>query len=265
MMAQTIGFIGSGMIGSVLARLAVAAGFNVVVSNSRGPDTLADFVAELGPLARAARIVEAAEAGDLVVAAVPMSAYTSLPAEALRGKVVIDTMNYYPERDGQIPDIDAAKLTTSEMIQQHLEGSKVVKALHNLDFHHLFTNARPRGDANRTTLPLAGDDAEAKERVAQFMDAIGYDSIDIGSLSESWRIEPGTPIYVWPYVPKIPEGWSEEEAKRWYLEKSGEQVSAAQAKELVAKASRTHPVGGFIDELPPQHITLVTEVMSGRK
>jgi predicted dinucleotide-binding enzyme len=264
-MTQTIGFIGTGMIGSALARLAVAAGYNVVLSNSRGPDTLAELVKELGPRARAASIVEAAEAGDLVVATVPMSAYQNLPIEPLKGKVVIDTMNYYPHRDGQIPDIDAAKLTTSELIQKHLKGAKVVKALHNLDFHHLFTNARPRGDANRTTLPIAGDDAEAKKKVAQFMDAIGYDSIDVGSLSESWRIEPGTPIYVWPYVPKIPDGLSEEEAKRFYLETSGDPVSATQAKDLVAKAVRSQPVGGFAEALPREHIALVTETVSNRK
>lgn len=264
-MTQTIGLIGTGMIGSALARLAVAAGFNVVLSNSRGPEALAELLAELGPRARAAAPAEAAKEGDLVVAAVPMSAYRSLPVEPLRGKVVIDTMNYYPQRDGQIPDVDAAKLTTSELIQQHLEGARVVKALHNLDFHHLFTNARPHGDAARTTLPIAGDDAEAKEKVAQFMDAIGYDSVDAGSLSDSWRIEPGTPIYVMPYVPKIPDGLSEEEAKRFYLETSGDPVSAAQAKELVAKAVRSHPVGGFVEALPREHIALVTEVLSNRK
>jgi len=194
-----------------------------------------------------------------------MSAYRSLSVEALRGKIVIDTLNYYPHRDGHILDIDAAKLTTSELIQQHLEGAKVVKALHNLDFHHLFINARPHGDVARTTLPIAGDDAEAKAKVAQFMDAIGYDSIDTGSLSESWRIEPGTPICVWPYVPKIPEGLSEEEAKRFYLETSGDPVSAAQAKDLVAKAVRSQTVGGFAEALPPEHIALVTEVLSNRK
>jgi predicted dinucleotide-binding enzyme len=264
-MTQTIGFIGTGMIGSALARLAVAAGLNVVLSNSRGPGALAELLAELGPRARAATSAEAAKHGDLVVAAVPLNAYRSLPVEPLRGKVVIDTMNYYPQRDGQIPDIDAAKLTTSELIQQYLEGAKVVKALHNLDFHHLFTNARPHGDPTRTTLPIAGDDAEAKEKVAQFMDAIGYDSVDIGSLSDSWRIEPGTPIYVWPYVPTIPEGLGEEEAKRWYLEKSGAPVSGDQARELVAKAVRSHPVGGFTEALPPVHIALVLEVMRKRK
>jgi hypothetical protein len=207
----------------------------------------------------------AAEAGDLVVATVPLKAYRSLPVDSLRGKVVIDTMNYYPSRDCQMPDIDAAKLTTSELVQQQLQGAKVVKALHNLDFHHLLTNACPRGDANRTTLPIAGDDAEAKEKVAHFMDAIGYDSIDIGPLSESWRIEPGTPIYVWPYVPRIPDGLSEAEARRVYLETSGAPVSRDQARELVAKAVRSRPVGGFAEVLPPVHLVLVAEAMNKQR
>jgi predicted dinucleotide-binding enzyme len=264
-MTQTIGFIGTGMIGSALARLAIAAGFNVVLSNSRGPDTLAELIAELGSGARAATPAVAAEAGDLVVATVPLKAYPSLPVDSLRGKVVIDTMNYYPSRDGHMPDIDAAKLTTSELVQQQLQGAKVVKALHNLDFHHLFTNARPRGDANRTMLPIAGDDAEAKEKVAQFMDAIGYDSIDIGPLSESWRIEPGTPIYVWPYVPTIPDGLNDKEARRLYLERSGPPVSQDQAREFVAKAVRSRPVGGFVDALPPVHLALAAEAMSKQR
>jgi len=148
-MTQTIGFIGSGQIGSALARLAVAAGFNVVLSNSRGPDTLAKLLAELGPRARATTPAEAAKAGDLVVATVPLQAYRNLPVEPLRGKSVSDTISYYPVRDGQIPDIDAGKLTTSELIQQHLKGAKVVKALHNQDSPHLFKNARPHGDPTR--------------------------------------------------------------------------------------------------------------------
>ena len=261
-MTRTIGFIGTGMIGSALARLAVATGMNVVLSNSRGPETLGELVAELGDRARAATPAVAAEAGDLVLATIPLKAYRSLPVDSLRGKVVIDTMNYYPSRDGQMPDIDAAKLTTSELVQQHLRGAKVVKALHNLDFHHLLTNARPHGDADRTTLPIAGDDAEAKKQVARFMDAIGYDSIDVGALSESWRIEPGTPIYVWPYVPKIPDGLSEEEARRLYMETSGAPVSRDRAKELVAKVTRSGPVGGFAEVLPPVHLALVAEAMS---
>jgi 8-hydroxy-5-deazaflavin:NADPH oxidoreductase len=265
LMIKTIGIIGSGMIGSALARLTVRAGFNVVMSNSRGPETLAGLIAELGPRARAASVVEAAEVADLVIATVPMHAYIMLPADQLVGKIVIDTMNYYPSRDNRIPDIDAAKLTTSEMIQQHLKGSKIVKALHNLDFHHLFTNARPHGDVNRTTLPIAGDDVEAKEKVAEFMDAIGYDSLDIGTLSDSWRIEPGTPIYVLPYMPNIPDGLTEEEAKKWYVEHSGDPLSATQVRELVEKAVRTFPVGGFPEELPAFHTDMVAEIYKNRK
>lgn len=264
-MTQTIGIIGSGMIGSALARLTVKAGFNVVISNSRGPESLAGLIDELGSQARAASVTEAADVADLVIATVPMHAYEMLPADHLIGKIVIDTMNYYPSRDNRIPDIDAAKLTTSELIQQHLKGSRVVKALHNLDFHHLFTNARPHGDANRTTLPIAGDDTEAKKKVAQFMDAIGYNSLDIGTLSDSWRIEPGTPIYVLPYMPNIPDGLTKEESKKWYVEHSGDPLSAEKVKELVDIAVRSFPVGGFPEALPAVHTDMVAEVYKNRK
>lgn len=262
-MTQTVGIIGAGMIGGALARLSAAAGLDVLVANSRGPESLAALVGELGGHGRAVTVSEAARASDLVIAAVPMSAYAGLPVEDLEGQVVIDTMNYYPARDGVMPDIDAKKFTTSEMLQSHLSGSKVVKALHNLDFHHLYINARPHGHPERTTLPIAGDEASAKAQVAGFMDMIGYDSIDIGPLSESWRIEPGSPIYVWPYVPAIPQGLSEAEARRSYLQ-SGPPVSHAAARDLVAKADRAAPVGGFSEVLPKEHVALVREVFQSR-
>ncbi|GAN82534.1 NADPH-dependent F420 reductase [Novacetimonas hansenii] len=265
-MTQTISFIGTGMIGSALARLTAAAGYNVVLSNARGPESLASFVAELGPKARAATAEEAADAGDLVIAAVPLGAYKSLPADHLAGKIVIDTTNYYPSaRDGHFPDIDAAKLTTSEMIQAYLKNSKVVKALHNLDFHHLFTNARPAGDPERTSLPIAGNDVDAKKKVAEFMNAIGYNAVDIGTLADSWRIEPGTPIYVWPYVPHVPEGLNEADARKWYLEKSGDPLSPAQVKEIVEKTERHFPVGGAPEDLPAIHVALVGEIYKSRQ
>ncbi len=263
-MTQTIGIIGSGLIGTGIARLAVTAGFNVVLSNSRGPETLGELIAELGPHTRAATTIEAVKTGDLIVAAVPLLAYDKLPVAALKGKIVIDTMNYYPMREGQMPDIDAGTLTTSELVQQHLKSAKVVKALHNQDSVHLFKNARPPGDAHRTTLPIAGDDVEAKENVAEFMDAIGYDSIDIGALSESWRIEPGTPIYVWPYAPKVPEGLSEEEAKRYYLDTPSKPVSVIQAKNLVEKAVRKRPIGGFPEDLPPVWIAIISDLQKSK-
>ena len=250
-MILTIGFIGSGAIASALARLSVAAGLNVVMSNSRGPETLTDLVHELGDRARAATPEQAARAGDLVVLATPFNAYDKLPVESLNGKIVIDTTNYYPIRDGQIPVLDAAQLTSSELVQRHLKGAKVVKALNHLDAYHLFLNARSHNKSTCTTLPLAGDDSEAKEAVMKFMDTIGYNAIDMGLLSESWRSEPGTPIHVCPYAPSVPEGFSGEEAQDWYTKTPGTPVSAAQAKDLIAKAVRPLPVGGSPNRLPP--------------
>jgi predicted dinucleotide-binding enzyme len=195
----TVGFIGSGMIGGTVARLSVAAGHNVVMSNSRGPQTLTGLVAELGPLARAATGQQAAEAGDLVVVTIPLKAYRSVPAKPLAGKVVIDTMNYYPQRDGQITELDAGSVTGSGLLQRHLPDSAVVKAFNNIFFRHLQSLARPAGAADRSFLPIAGDDQEAKAAVTALLDSIGFGAVDTGSLADSWRQEPGTPVYGSPY------------------------------------------------------------------
>jgi 8-hydroxy-5-deazaflavin:NADPH oxidoreductase len=192
---STIGFIGSGHIGSTLARLAVAAGYQVVVSNSRGPETLADLVTELGPNARAATAAEAAQAGDLIVVSVPLRAYLDIPVEPLAGKTVIDTCNYYPERDGHIAELDAATTTSSELVQKHLPASHVVKLFNNIFFQTLSTLPRPAGAPDRTSLPIAGDDANAKAEVTTFLNAIGYDALDAGPLAEGWHWQPGTPAY----------------------------------------------------------------------
>src|SRR4051795_2845748 len=153
-----IGLIGSGNIGSTVARLAVEAGHDVVLSNSRGPETLTDLVKQLGPRARAATAAEAAAAGDIVVVTVPLKAYRQVPVEPLRGKVVIDTNNYYPDRDGHLPELDDEETTTSQLLQQHLPQSQVVKAFNNIYVSHLATLARPADDPERTVLPIAGDD-----------------------------------------------------------------------------------------------------------
>jgi 8-hydroxy-5-deazaflavin:NADPH oxidoreductase len=197
----TIGFIGSGHIGGTVARLSVAAGHQVVLSNSRGPDTLKDLVAELGPLARAATAAEAAGAGDLVVISVPVLAFGKMPAGPLAGRVVLDTCNYYPQRDGQIADLDSGKLTSSELLARYLPGAAVVKVFNNLFYRHLESLARPAGDPSRSFLPIAGDDAAAKAAVTAFLDSIGYGAVDDGSLAGSWRQEPGTPVYGAPYGP----------------------------------------------------------------
>jgi predicted dinucleotide-binding enzyme len=196
----TIGFIGSGRIGSTLARLAVDAGHDVVVSNSRGPDSLADLVAELGPHARAATSAEAAAEGDVVVVTIPFRAYREVPVEPLRGKVVIDTNNYYAQRDGHIAELDDGSRTSSELLQAHLPESRVVKAFNNINFTHLRTLHRPAGDPHRSVIAIAGDDAAAKRTVTEFLDSIGYDAYDAGPLAEGWRYQPGTPAYGQPYI-----------------------------------------------------------------
>ncbi len=196
----TIGLIGSGNIGSTVARLAVDAGHDVVLSNSRGPETLADLVSELGDRARAATAAEAAEAGDIVVVTIPLKSYREVPVEPLRGKVVIDTDNYYPDRDGHIAELDDESTTTSELLQAHLPESHVVKAFNNIFAPHLGSLQRPHGDPERSALVIAGDDAEAKRTVADFLDSIGYDAHDAGPLAEGWRYQRDTAAYVTPYA-----------------------------------------------------------------
>ncbi|UUU32455.1 NAD(P)-binding domain-containing protein [Streptomyces sp. CA-210063] len=237
-MTKTLGLIGSGMIGGAVARLAVAAGLDVVLSNSRGPETLADLVGELGERARAATPAEAARAGDLVVATIPLHAYARLSAADLAGRTVIDTMNYYPERDGRLAELDGAEVTSSALVQRHLADSYVVKAFNNIDFRRLFTSARPAGAADRSALPIAGDHATAKAEVTRLLDALGYDAVDIGPLSDSWRSEPGTPVYVEPYLAARPAGLSQEEAGRWFFETPGVPVPAARVRELTDTAVR---------------------------
>ena len=196
----TLGLIGSGNIGGTLARLAVAAGLDVVLSNSRGPGTLASLVEELGPRARAATPAEAAAAGDWVVVTVPLKAYREVPVEPLAGKVVLDTGNYYPERDGRIAELDSEETTTSELIQDHLPDAKVVKAVNNIFFKHLATLGRPSGAPDRSALPIAGDDTEAKAAATELLDVLGFDAVDAGPLAEGWRFQRDTPVYVVAYA-----------------------------------------------------------------
>jgi 8-hydroxy-5-deazaflavin:NADPH oxidoreductase len=192
---MTIGLIGAGHIGSQVARLAVRSGHDVVISNSRGPETLVDLVQELGPKARAATPEEAAAAGDIVVVTVPLKNYREVPVTPLAGKVVIDTNNYYPERDGQIPELDNESTTTSELLQAHLPSSRVVKAFNHIYAAQLTTDGTPAGTANRRALVIAGDDAQAKADVTQLLDEFGFDTVDAGPLAESWRIQRDTPGY----------------------------------------------------------------------
>ncbi|HEY5283587.1 MAG TPA: NAD(P)-binding domain-containing protein [Polyangia bacterium] len=192
---KTIGIIGAGMIGSQVARLAVKCGYQVVISNSRGPATLAELVAELGPNTRAATPAEAGTAGDLVVVTVPLKAYRAIPVEPLAGKIVIDTNNYYPQRDGHIPELDDESTTTAELLAAHLPTSKVVKAFNHIYAASLTTEGQPAGTKNRRALVIAGDDEKAKATVRTLIDQFGFDVVDAGPLKEGWRIQRDTPGY----------------------------------------------------------------------
>ena len=183
-----------------MARLAVDAGYDVVLSNSRGPQTLKGLVADLGPRARAASPAEAAAAGDLVVVSIPPRAYTAVPVQPLAGTPVLDTINYIPQRDGRIPALYDGPLSSSEVLQRHLGTAHVVKVFNNITFWHLASLARPAGATDRSALPIAGDDATAKAAVTAFLDAIGYDTVDAGTLGTGGRrFEFGSPAFVAPY------------------------------------------------------------------
>lgn len=236
----TLGLIGSGTIGTTLARLALNGGLDVVLSNSRGAETLADLVAELGPRARAATAAEAAAAGDWVVVSVPFGAYASVPGAPLAGKTVIDTTNYSPHRDGRIEALESHATTSSEVLQRHLGASaRVVKAFNNIHHTHLAALPRPSGAEDRTALPIAGDDAEAKRHATALLDALGYDTVDAGPLARGALFAPGTPAYGAPYTERPGESFgplTAGPATAAFLSLAAGPASAAEIRALLAKA-----------------------------
>jgi len=191
----TIGIIGAGHIGAQVARAAVATGYDVVIANSRGPETLTDLIDELGPKAKAATAVEAGAEGDVVVVTVPLKAIGDVPVEPLAGKIVLDTNNYYFERDGHIDALDKGETTTSEIVQAHLPTSRIAKAFNHIMAADITSDGTPAGTPDRRALATAGDD-EAVAFVTKFYDEIGFDTVNIGPLSESWRVERDRPAYV---------------------------------------------------------------------
>ncbi len=193
---STIGIIGAGHIGSQIARAAIAAGYDVVIANSRGSETLADLVNELGPKATAATAQQAAEAAEaFAVVTVPLHAYKEVPVAPLAGKIVLDTNNYYPQRDGVIDDIEAGRTTVTGMLQEHLPESRVVKAFNHIQAPKITAEAEPRGTAGRRALAVYSDDNDAASVIAEFIDTIGFDAVLAGPLDESWRVERDRPAY----------------------------------------------------------------------
>ena len=192
-----IGIIGAGNIGANAAKLFVKAGHEIAVANSRGAATLTDLVAELGENARALSIEEAANFGEIVFVSIPFGKYKTLPADAFTGKIVIDSNNYYPDRDGNFKELDEIKTTSSEMLAEHLRGARVVKAFNTIWFEHLKT----QGDVNlpieeRRAIFIAGDDAEAKKTIARLIEEIGFAAVDTGDLRDGGAAQqPESAIY----------------------------------------------------------------------
>jgi hypothetical protein len=193
---MNIGIIGAGHIGSTTARLFIDAGHDVAISNSRGPETLRDLIAELGPNARAATPEDAARFGEVVLLAIPLKDYTTLPAEDLRGKIAIDAMNYYPDRDGNIAALDSGETTSSAMVAAHLTGARVVKAFNTIWFEHLKTKGNKSAPIDqRRAIFVSGDDTNAKAAVSHLIEEIGFGAVDMGSLAASHRQQPDSAIY----------------------------------------------------------------------
>jgi 8-hydroxy-5-deazaflavin:NADPH oxidoreductase len=192
----TIGIIGSGHVGSNLAKAAIAHGYDVVLSNSQGPETLASLVRDLGQNARAATPAEAASAADFAIVAIPITTIGQVPAEPLAGKVVIATINYFPQRDGPIAAIDDGSTTAPGLLQQHLRASSVVRGFSMLDAADMSGDGHPEGDPKRRAIALSGDDPAAKRLVSDLYNEFGFDAVDIGGLAESWRVDPGQPAFV---------------------------------------------------------------------
>ncbi|MEE6263882.1 NADPH-dependent F420 reductase [Plantactinospora sonchi] len=191
-----IGIVGTGHVGGTLARLFSKAGHEVVVANSRGPETLRGLTGELGGRVRAANAADAARFGDVVVVSVPFGRYADLPAEEMSGKTVIDTGNYYPERDGHHQDLDQDRTTSSELLQQRLSGARVVKAFNAMRWDHLRDFGRQSSAQRRYGIPVSGDDPGAKRQVADLVEQVGFEPVDAGSLAEGRRHQPGTEVYL---------------------------------------------------------------------
>jgi predicted dinucleotide-binding enzyme len=191
----TVGIIGAGNIGSALAKGLVDRGYDVVISNSRGPETLADLVSELGSHATAGTVQDAAEQGEWVIVTVPLGAIESVPIEPLAGKIVFDTNNYYWERDGRIAKLEEKRTTTSQMLQEHLPTSIVAKAFNHILAEQILTDGSPPGTPGRRALATAGDSDEGTALVTAVYDEFGYDTVNIGPLADSWRVERDTPAY----------------------------------------------------------------------
>ncbi|WP_104165231.1 NADPH-dependent F420 reductase [Cryobacterium sp. N22] len=226
---KRIGIIGSGAIGAAIARLAIAADYEVMIANSRGPESLTDLIDELGSRAQAGDVRAAAAFGDIPVLAVPLTAYTNLPKDAFAGRTILSTGNYYPYRDGRILQLDTLEITTAEYEQELLPNTVIVKAFNNIVAHHIPLLA---DSLRRTALLVAGDDSEAKARVSSIVNTLGFDTVDAGTLADSWRFEPESGAYTEIYAASA-DGFRSD-----YLADRGAPVPVDRLRELLAVSHR---------------------------
>ena len=189
-----IGIIGSGSIGGTLTRRLQGLGHDVTVANSRGPQSLKQLTQETG--AHAGTVEGTAQNADLVVLAIPVGAVTTLPLSAFSNKIVVDADNYFAEKDGDISEISDQSLSSSRWTADHFPGARVVKAFNTVVAPHLLDRGRPAGEDGRIGMAVAGDDPSAKRTVMSMVDELGFDPVDAGTLDESWRMQPNTPVYL---------------------------------------------------------------------
>lgn len=261
-MSQTIGLIGTGQLGGGIAQLIVRSGYKIVVSNSRGPESLKDLVGKLGPTATAATSKEIADNDEIkiIILSVPLSKVLPLLKTLnLQNKIILDTTNYYPERDGNVEELDSRKITTSEYVLQGIDSSnRVVKAFNNIDAVHLVLNSS-NDSALQTTLPIAGDDSNSKKIATEFINSLGYKVLDAGTFKDSWRLEPGEPVYVIPYYPDL-EGLDRQEAVQKFVTTPGNPLSNSDIQKLIDQATVLPKVGGSFQDLGQVVIDLVTQL-----